>query len=74
MGDNANFNLIEASILEFTKVPSNAGAGGAIDFHWNGSSVDFTSRIIEDAQGRISVYGNLNVGGAITTGSTPVLP
>jgi hypothetical protein len=68
MGDSPSFgnvtaNLIEASVLEFTKLPSNAGHGGAVDFHFNGSAADYTSRIIEDVQGRISVYGSLSVNG-----------
>ena len=32
-----------------------SGYGGAIDFHFNGSSSDYTSRIIEDASGTLSV-------------------
>ena len=32
-----------------------SGYGGFIDFHFNGSSSDYTSRIIEDASGTLSV-------------------
>lgn len=32
---------------------ANAGYGGYIDFHFNSSNVDYTSRIIEDVSGRI---------------------
>jgi hypothetical protein len=32
---------------------SSAGYGGYIDFHYNNSSSDYTSRIIEDASGRL---------------------
>lgn len=32
-----------------------------IDFHFNGSTADFTSRIIEEESGILSVYGGLNV-------------
>jgi hypothetical protein len=79
-GDNATFlnltvdSLIQTSIIDFIKVPSNAGYGGYIDFHFNGSSVDYTSRIIEDASGQISIYGGkLNVGGSVYA-NTPPLP
>lgn len=34
---------------------SNENHGGFIDFHYNGSTVDYTSRIIESAEGRIEV-------------------
>lgn len=40
--------------IELTPV-SNAGHGGYIDFHFNHSSADFTSRIIEDASGRLNM-------------------
>lgn len=36
---------------------SGAGHGGYIDFHYNGSSEDYTSRIIEDESGVIDVTG-----------------
>ena len=56
-----------ADSIEFTGVPGNAGHGGYIDFHYNGSSADYTSRIIEDQQGRISVNNNKFYNNAIVT-------
>lgn len=46
-------------------LPSTAGYGGAIDFHFNGSTADYTSRIIESQSGRLGVYGNFDVSGWI---------
>lgn len=37
------------------KPSSTAGNGGLVDFHYNGSSEDYTSRIIEDAQGKVNI-------------------
>ena len=36
-------------------------SGGYIDFHYNGSSSDFTSRIIEDATGRIQMNAQVYI-------------
>jgi hypothetical protein len=58
--------------LEFTKVPSNAGHGGAISFRFNGSAADCASRIIEDSQGRISVYAASGAPGILATGAVLV--
>lgn len=41
--------------IEFSAVPSTAGDGGYIDFHYNGNEGDYTSRIIESAQGRLAL-------------------
>lgn len=46
-------------------LPSTAGHGGFIDFHFNGSTADYTSRIIESQSGRLGVYGNFDVSGWI---------
>ena len=40
--------------------------GGLIDFHFNGSSEDFTTRLIEGSSGKLSVVGNMNVTGVMT--------
>lgn len=37
--------------------------GGYIDFHFHGSTDDYTSRLIESAPGTIRDYGNLDVSG-----------
>lgn len=47
---------------------SSAGHGGYIDFHYNGSSVDSTSRIIEQASGELAING-IAVKGSQITGS-----
>lgn len=43
--------------------------GGYIDFHYNGSDSDYTSRIIETAAGKIRVDGDLSVTGAVSVGN-----
>ena len=43
------------AFIEFQSVGSSAGYGGYIDFHYNGSTADYTSRIIEDASGKVSI-------------------
>lgn len=40
--------------IEFKNASNNCG--GYIDFHYNGDSSDYTSRIIEDELGRVSIY------------------
>ena len=47
--------------LEFNGVGSDVGYGGYIDFHYNGSSADYTSRIIEDASGKLSITASSGV-------------
>ena len=37
---------------------ANAGHGGYIDFHYNGNTADYTSRIIEYEQGYVSLNGH----------------
>lgn len=50
----AKANLYGQS-LKFLNIASSAGHGGFIDFHFNGYTGDYTSRIIEDAKGRLSL-------------------
>lgn len=50
----AKANLYGQS-LKFLNINSSAGYGGFIDFHFNGHTGDYTSRIIEDAKGRLSL-------------------
>ena len=40
--------------------------GGFIDFHYNGSSADYTSRIIESDSGTLKLYPNVEVVGGLT--------
>lgn len=44
-------------------LPSTAAHGGYIDFHYNGSTKDYTTRLIETSQGTLGVNGNLDVTG-----------
>lgn len=44
-------------------LPSTAGHGGYIDFHFNGSSEDYTSRLMETSKGALQTTGSF-----ITTG------
>lgn len=50
----AKANLYGQS-LEFSNISSSANHGGFIDFHFNGSTADYTSRIIEDAAGQLTL-------------------
>lgn len=50
----AKANLYGQS-LEFLNISSSANHGGFIDFHFNGSTADYTSRIIEDAAGQLTL-------------------
>lgn len=45
--------------LEFSNIDSSAGNGGFIDFHFNGSTADYTSRIIESASGKLHLVASL---------------
>ena len=47
--------------LELNSLGTLSGYGGFIDFHYNGLSGDYTSRIIEDASGRIKVDAQLYI-------------
>lgn len=42
---------------------STDGHGGYLDFHFNGSKEDYTSRIIESEKGRLSAISDLDVSG-----------
>lgn len=58
---NISGGLKNASSIEFNGVGSSATHGGFIDFHYAGSSNDYTSRIIEDAEGRLNLNNLLYV-------------
>lgn len=51
----AKANLYGQS-LEFLNINSSANHGGFIDFHFKGDTEDYTSRIIEDENGRLTLY------------------
>lgn len=44
--------------LEFSNITSSAGHGGYIDFHYNGSTADYTSRIIENAASQLTLIAS----------------
>nr|DAH39514.1 MAG TPA: tail protein [Caudoviricetes sp.] len=61
-----NLGAMEVSpgIIEMgTNLSSTAAHGGAIDFHFNGSTSDYTSRIIESGKGKLSAISDLDVAG-----------
>ena len=43
-----------------------SGNGGYIDFHYNSSTSDYTSRIIEESSGTVKLYGNFVASGGVT--------
>lgn len=45
--------------IEFSNIASSSGHGGFIDFHYNGSTADYTSRIIESASGKLHLVASL---------------
>lgn len=49
--------------IEISGMSSSAGHGGFIDFHYNNSSSDYTSRIIEYASGTLTFSGNASIDG-----------
>lgn len=55
--------------IEISGMSSSAGHGGFIDFHFNNSSSDYTSRIIESASGVLNVSGQLTVTGNLVSSS-----
>lgn len=61
---NVSGSLSGVSAIELSGVGSSAGHGGFIDFHYNGSTSDYTSRIIEWNSGVLDIAGtNLTVNG-----------
>ena len=64
--NNVSGGIEQATAIEFSGVNSQAGHGGYIDFHYNGSTRDFTSRIIENASGVLNINYGLFVKGATT--------
>ena len=51
--------------IELNTHGSLSGYGGYIDFHYNGSNSDYTSRIIEETSGIVRLYGKLQIGDAV---------
>ena len=46
------------------------GSTPHIDFHYNNSSADYTSRIYEYSSGTLQISGNLRVGGTVTSSTS----
>lgn len=73
--------ISNASGLEFTNLTSGAGHGGFIDFHYEGDTSDYTSRIIEDASGKLKINntiwaalsGNVGIGTSAVSGSIKLI-
>lgn len=63
---------IKPSAIELTPTGIGVNNGGYIDFHFNQSTADYTSRIIESASGKLNISGSLNIGGTITEGGKDV--
>lgn len=67
-------NKMAASIssIELNASGSLTNYGGFIDFHFNGSSADYTSRIIEQSSGVLTITGGLTVknGLALSSGAS----
>lgn len=49
--------------------PNGTSDGGYIDFHYGGSSADYTSRLIESSIGVVSLYGSFYATGDVTAAS-----
>ena len=43
--------------IELNNAGSLGSYGGLVDFHYNGSAADYTTRMIEEAAGVVSIYG-----------------
>lgn len=50
-----------------------SGYNPYIDFHYNGSTTDYTSRIIENAEGILTATGGLNINGSLSVYSSTAL-
>lgn len=66
----ANIGAMAASPNSIELNPgSGQSHGGFIDFHYAGSSADYTSRIIENASGRLHIPGELTLGTPLGIGN-----
>ena len=59
--------------IELNSAGSLSGYGGFIDFHFNGSSSDYTSRIIEDVSGEINIQATTKVNNLYSRGYVTAL-
>ena len=58
----ANIGAMPSNPASIELSPTSQSHGGFIDFHFAGSSADYTSRIIESASGTLSIPGALALG------------
>ena len=68
-GHTHNYLPLNPASIELTPA-SGAGHGGFLDFHFNGSSADNTSRIIESASGTLNINGVTVTTGKVVTATT----
>lgn len=62
-------SLLQFHSIELNSAGSQLSNGGFIDFHFGGSSSDYTSRVIEDASGVVHVLSSGSVSGLRIGGS-----
>lgn len=67
---NHNGVSVNPAAIELTPASTSAGHGGYIDFHYNASTEDYTSRIIEGSSGTLTLTGKM-VGTNYTDYTTP---
>ena len=67
-------DITQATCLEFSEIGGSAGHGGYIDFHYNGSTSDYTSRIIEDASGVLKINNTIfaKLSGNVSIGTSTI--
>lgn len=72
---NGSFSVTTLTAKNQIKLsPSgSAGHGGYIDFHFNGNTADYTTRLYESAKGTLSLVGALNVSGVTTLNNKIIL-
>ena len=63
---NITGGISNVTSIEFNGLATSATNGGLIDFHYAGSTSDYTSRIIENASGQISINSVLFKSGLVT--------
>lgn len=61
---------IRPMCIELNSNGTLSGYGGFIDFHFNGNTADYTSRIIENASGTLSINGVTITSGKVVTATT----
>jgi len=65
-----NYMASNPTSIELNSTGSLSGYGGFIDFHFNGSTEDYTSRIIENASGQLQINGVTITSAKVVTATT----